>query len=80
MATFDWLVENDENAAKVLEGKFDDRAPGARPPAHSNAAPSPDAYAKADSRCSHVPMCADDGVHLLMLQREAEAAAAEGAA
>jgi hypothetical protein len=31
VATFDWLVANDENAIKVLEGKYDNRLAFTRP-------------------------------------------------
>jgi hypothetical protein len=34
-ATFDWLIENQDNAVKVLEGKYDGRSSGSSPPAKS---------------------------------------------
>jgi hypothetical protein len=71
VATFDWLMANDENVAKVIEGKYDDRAPGARPNGSRSAAPGADAYVRADAWCDHDPRCASREWHALQLRREA---------
>jgi hypothetical protein len=74
VATFDWLMANDENVAKVIEGKYDNRSAAVRPEVRPNAAPGADAYARADAWCEHDPRCATREVHALQLRREADAA------
>jgi hypothetical protein len=64
LATFDWLVKNDETAVRVLEGKYDTRAPVA--PARSVASAAP---VYGESWCDHDPRCASPDVHRLVLAR-----------
>lgn len=51
VADFDWIIANDTNAAKVVDGKFDDRSP----PRHTLVRGLP-SHAWLD-RCSHEPRC-----------------------
>ena len=42
-ADFDWFIKNDGNYVKALEGKYDDRPKGNRPPAKGTYTPAPGA-------------------------------------
>jgi hypothetical protein len=66
VATFDWLVANADNAIKVLEGKYDDRAPKAT--VRTSAEQPPD-YPE-DWGCDHDPECPNREWHAMKLQTE----------
>jgi hypothetical protein len=58
-ATFDWLIDNAENAVKVLEGKYD----GSRPMlVRGQVEPQPE-YRSADYECHHTPRCGSARIH-----------------
>jgi hypothetical protein len=64
VATFDWLVANADNAIKVLEGKYDDRAPVVT--GRTAAAPAP-AYQDTWT-CEHDPTCPNREWHAMKMQ------------
>lgn len=55
VANFDWVIRNDTNAVKVLEGRYDDRAGPTMPRA----------------LCQHQPACADAWAHDRLVRAEA---------
>lgn len=64
VATFDWLVANEDSALKVLEGKYDNRTSAPKALARATASPLPPSD---DDWCQHEPRCNSREWHALLV-------------
>lgn len=67
VATFDWLIENQDNAVKVLEGKYDNRAGCIK----GRSSPQPTYGWIEECQSLHGGKCRNQNAHSMEMQREA---------